>query len=127
MNRVHRVQPRSLVALALLCGLTGLSTLTPVMIGAAHASGGFGGTSVYGTPRTGSASPRNAVDTEAQASYNRGKSLYESRLACAECPLAGVSLDEGLARDLLFNKRGVMLSPDEASVVDLYLKRRFRL
>lgn len=127
MHRVIKVQRRVLGALALLCGLTGLSTLTPVLIGTAHASGGFGGTSVYGTPRTGSAPPRDAVDTETQASYNRGKSLYESRLACAECPLAGVSLDDVLARELLFNKRGVILTHDEASVLDLYLKRRFRL
>lgn len=132
MHRVIRIQRRVLGTLALLGGLVSLITLTS---GTAHASGSYGGTSVYGTPRTGSAPPRTvsapprngSVDPEALESFNRGKSVYESRMACTDCPLAGVSLDEGLARDLLFNKRGVILTHDEASVLDLYLIRRFRL
>lgn len=115
MLRTHARYRHRTGTLALWCALTALTA------GTVHASGGYGGTSVYGTPRTGS------FDTDVQSSYNRGKSLYERRLACPECPLAGVSLDEVLARDLLTNKRGVTLTHEEAYALDLYLKRRFRL
>ncbi len=109
------------LSLLMLAGLAGLAA------GTAQASGGYGGGgSVYGIPR--SVSPRpESVDTEALAYYNRGKSLYETRMSCADCPLAGVILNEGLARELLFNKRGVLLTHDEIYALDLYLKRRFRL
>lgn len=120
MQGVIRVQRPVVGALALLWGLAGLSG------GTAQASGGYGGggggTTLYGTPRI-----SKPVDTEAQASYNRGKSLYETRMACPDCPLAGVNLNEGLARELLFNKRGVILTHDEIYALDLYLTRRFRL
>lgn len=115
MQRVLRIQRLTLGMLALLAGLASLAA------GAAMASGGYGGTTVYGTPRTGS------VDHEAVLNYNRGKSLYETRMACADCPLAGVSLNEGLARELLFNKRGVIFTHDEIYALEVYLKRRFRL
>ena len=115
MLQPHARYPHQIGALALWCALASLTA------GAAHASGGYGGTSVYGTPRTGS------FDTDALSSYNRGKSIFERRLGCSECPLAGVSLDEVLARDLLSNKRGVALTHEEGYALDLYLKRRFRL
>lgn len=80
--------------------------------GLARASGSDGG----GSAETGDA-----------AAYNSGKGVYAAKFACSSCPLAGKSLDASAARSLLTDKRGVSLSAIEASALDTYLKRRFKL
>ncbi len=80
--------------------------------GVALASGSDGG----GSAETGDA-----------AAYNTGKGVYASKLACSGCPLAGKRLDAALARDVLTNKRGASLTPEESAALEVYLKRRFKL
>jgi hypothetical protein len=68
------------------------------------------------------------AETGDTAAYNRGKSVYASKLACGSCPLAGKKLDAALARELLASKpAAASLSPEEAGALDTYLKRRFKL
>ena len=64
--------------------------------------------------------------SDAQA-YNQGKGVYAQKLACANCPLSGKSLNATIARDLLSGKDTQSLSPDESKSLTVYLKRRFKL
>lgn len=80
--------------------------------GVANASGSDGG----GMAQTGDS-----------AAYNSGKAVFAAKFACSGCPMAGKSLDAAAARELLANKRGVTLTPDESAALDVYLKRRFKL
>jgi hypothetical protein len=41
--------------------------------------------------------------------------------------MSGKSLDAGMARDLLSNKKGVTLSEEESQALDVYHKRRVKL
>ncbi len=68
------------------------------------------------------------AETGDAAAYNAGKSVYANKLGCGGCPLAGKKLDAALAREVLASKpTGVSLSQAEASSLDTYLKRRFKL
>jgi hypothetical protein len=91
---------------------TASAALLALATGLALASGTDGG----GSAQTGDA-----------ASYNTGKGVYAAKLACSGCPLAGKSLDAGMARDLLADKKGVALSAEESQALEVYLKRRFKL
>jgi hypothetical protein len=99
MNRIFTLSRGLALALALAGGL-------------AHASGSDAG----GTAETGDA-----------AAYNTGKGIYASKLACSGCPMAGKSLDAGMARELLVSTQGVTLTADESQALAVYLKRRFKL
>jgi hypothetical protein len=99
MNRIFTLRCGMALALALAGGL-------------AHASGSDGG---------------GAAETGDAAAYNTGKSVYASKLACSGCPMAGKSLDAGMARELLVNTKGVTLTADESQALAVYLKRRFKL
>lgn len=116
MKRADRFRCSIAVIAALVSGLS---------FNAAWASGGsgggFGGGGGYGSSRGGS------FDSDSASSYNAGKSVYERKLGCSECPMAGQSLNELTARGLLNDKRGIYLSPEESQALDTYLKRRFRL
>jgi hypothetical protein len=68
-----------------------------------------------------------SAETGDAAAYNTGKGVYNSKLACSGCPMAGKTLDATSARELLNNKRGVSLSAEESAALDVYLKRRFKL
>jgi hypothetical protein len=68
-----------------------------------------------------------SAQTGDTAAYNTGKAVYATKLACAGCPMAGKSLDATAARELLTNKRGVTLTPQETAALEVYLKRRFKL
>jgi hypothetical protein len=61
------------------------------------------------------------------AAYNAGKGVYAAKFACSGCPMAGKPLDAAAARELLGDTRGVTLSNEEASALNVYLKRRFKL
>jgi hypothetical protein len=91
--------------------LTAFAVGLSLAAGAAFASGSDGA----GSAQTGDA-----------AAYNIGKGVYATRLACADCPLAGKSLDESIARDLLAGKPEVTLSADESAALKVYLSRRFK-
>ena len=69
----------------------------------------------------------SSAETGDAARYNVGKSVYATRLACSNCPLAGKSLDAALARDVLAGKPPLSLSDDETAALSVYLKRRFKL
>lgn len=99
MNRIFTLRGGIALALALAGGF-------------AHASGSDGG----GSAETGDA-----------AAYNTGKAIYASKLACSACPMAGKSLDAGMARELLVSTKGVTLTADESQALAVYLKRRFKL
>jgi hypothetical protein len=99
MNRIFTPSRGIALALALAGGLV-------------HASGSDAG----GSAETGDA-----------AAYNTGKGIYASKLACSGCPMAGKSLDAGMARELLVNTQGVTLTADESQALAVYLKRRFKL
>ncbi len=91
----------------------GAAALTLVLGGSlALASGSDGG----GSAETGDA-----------AAYNTGKSVYFSKLACANCPMAGKSLDAAMARQVIEKAPAVALSDDESKALAVYLKRRFKL
>ena len=92
--------------------LMALSSLLALTGGVALASGSEGA----GTAETGDA-----------AAYNTGKGVYAAKLNCSGCPMSGKSLDAGMARDLLSNKKGVTLSAAESQALEVYLKRRFKL
>jgi Fe-S cluster biogenesis protein NfuA len=92
--------------------LIALAALLALTNGVASASGSDGG----GSAETGDA-----------AAYNTGKAVYAAKLNCSGCPMSGKSLDAGMARDLLSNKKGVTLSAEESQALDVYLKRRFKL
>ncbi len=68
-----------------------------------------------------------SAETGDAAAYNTGKGVYAAKLACSACPMAGKSLDAGMARDLLSNKKGATLSAEESRALEVYLKRRFKL
>ena len=68
-----------------------------------------------------------AAETGDAAAYNAGKGVYATKLACSTCPMAGTSLNAGVARELLSNKRGVTLNAEESAALNVYLKRRFKL
>ncbi len=68
-----------------------------------------------------------SAETGDVALYNTGKGVYNSKLACTGCPMAGKTLDANSARDLLSNRRGVTLNAEESAALDVYLKRRFKL
>ncbi|WP_428423074.1 hypothetical protein [Methylibium sp.] len=68
-----------------------------------------------------------AAETGDAAAYNTGKGVYSAKLACSGCPMAGKSLDSGMARELLSNRKGVTLSAEESQALEVYLKRRFKL
>ena len=68
-----------------------------------------------------------SAETGDAAAYNAGKGVYAAKLACTGCPMTGKSLDASMARELLTNKRGTALSPEESASLDVYLKRRFKL
>lgn len=89
-----------------------LAALLALTNGVASASGSDGG----GSAETGDA-----------AAYNTGKGVYAAKLNCNGCPMSGKSLDAGMARDLLSNKKGVTLSAEESQALEVYLKRRFKL
>ena len=67
------------------------------------------------------------AETGDAAAYNMGKSVYASKLACTNCPMAGKSLDAAMARQLVETKPAVTLSDDESKALAVYLKRRFKL
>lgn len=100
---------RNLLSLTARCAAAAALALAA---GLALASGSDGGAS---------------AETGDAAAYNTGKSVYATKLACANCPLAGKSLDASLARELLADKRGAALSAEESAALDVYLKRRFKL
>lgn len=68
-----------------------------------------------------------SAETGDAAAYNMGKSVYFSKLACANCPLAGKSLDAAMARQVIEKAPAVALSDDESKALAVYLKRRFKL
>lgn len=68
-----------------------------------------------------------SAETGDAAAYNAGKGVYAAKLACTGCPMAGKSLDASMARELLTNKRGTALTPEESAALEVYLKRRFKL
>ena len=68
-----------------------------------------------------------SAETGDAAAYNLGKSVYFSKLACANCPLAGKSLDAAMARQVIEKAPAVALSDDESKALAVYLKRRFKL
>lgn len=68
-----------------------------------------------------------SAETGDAAAYNMGKSVYASKLACANCPMAGKSLDAAMARQLIEKAPAVTLSADESKALAVYLKRRFKL
>ena len=68
-----------------------------------------------------------SAETGDAAAYNTGKSVYFSKLACANCPLAGKSLDAAMARQVIEKAPAVALSDDESKALAVYLKRRFKL
>ena len=92
--------------------LAGLVALAAFAASLAQASGSDGG---------------GAAETGDAAAYNTGKGIYAAKLACGACPMAGKSLDAGMARELLANKKGVTLSAEESRALEVYLKRRFKL
>lgn len=92
--------------------LIALAALLALSSGMALASGSDGGSS---------------AETGDAAAYNTGKGVYAAKLNCSGCPMSGKSLDAGMARDLLSNKKGVTLSAEESQALDVYLKRRFKL
>ena len=63
-----------------------------------------------------------------QAQYNTGKAVFAQKLACADCPLAGKTLDKMLAQQLLSDPSlTAKLSDDERMPLMTYLKLRFKL
>lgn len=98
-----------------------LVAATSLCVGAAMASG----SSDFGVPDYGSS--RGYFDDRGASAYNLGKSIYERKFGCSECPLAGRGLDRVAARNLLDNKLGVYLEAEESQALDTYLVRRFRL
>ena len=68
-----------------------------------------------------------SAETGDAAAYNTGKSVYFSKLACANCPMAGKSLDAAMARQVIEKAPAVALSDDESKALAVYLKRRFKL
>ncbi len=103
MNRVFTLRGGIALVIPLALALAG---------GLAQASGSDGG---------------GAAETGDAAAYNTGKSIYASKLACSGCPMAGKSLDAGMARELLANTKGVTLTAEETQALEVYLKRRFKL
>ncbi len=67
------------------------------------------------------------AETGDTAAYNMGKRVYAAKLACTGCPMAGKSLDAGMARQLVSSKGNVTLSAEETKALNLYLARRFKL
>jgi hypothetical protein len=67
------------------------------------------------------------AETGDAAAYNTGKGIYAAKLACRGCPMAGKTLDAGMARDLVNDTKGVTLSAEESRALEVYLKRRFKL
>lgn len=59
--------------------------------------------------------------------YNLGKSVFATKLACSNCPMAGRKLDQVMAKELLAGNKQASLSADEAQALGVYLKRRFKL
>ena len=94
-----------------------------LLLVAVSATLAFGG----GLARASGSDGGGSAETGDTAAYNSGKGVYAAKFACSSCPLAGKSLDAGVARSLLTDKRGVSLSAVEASALDTYLKRRFKL
>lgn len=101
--------------------------------GAALASGGGGGGGGGGGYGSRSGTGGNPGETRSNlfdggtSEYNQGKSVFERKFACSDCPMADQRLNENTARDLLNNRLGVILSSEDSRVLDIYLKRRFRL
>lgn len=59
------------------------------------------------------------------AAYQRGKRLYNLKLACDGCVMDGKKLNKDSAMMLLENGVDRSLSSDEKHDVEVYLKRRF--
>lgn len=60
------------------------------------------------------------------AAYNMGKSIYAMKLACANCPLAGKTLDGAMAKQVM-EKPPVTLTANESKALSVYLKRRYKM
>ena len=75
---------------------------------------------------SGSDAGGGAETGDAQA-YNIGKGVYAQKLACKSCPLAGKTLDNAMARDLVAGKGTTGLSAEEQRALAVYLSRRFKL
>lgn len=94
--------------------------ITKIMIAAAFAA------SPVIAMASGSDAAGGNQTSDAQA-YNLGKGVYAQKLACSGCPLAGKNVTAEIAADLLNGKGTQSLSADEAQVLAVYLKRRFKL
>ena len=75
---------------------------------------------------SGSDAGGSAETGDAQA-YNIGKGVYAQKLGCKSCPLAGKTLDQAAARDLVAGKGTAGLSAEEQKALAVYLSRRFKL
>ncbi len=78
------------------------------------------------------ASGSGGVDRAKQNQYEQGKKTFQRKLACDQCPLYAIELDQQIARDLLPKLRrkgelGKLLSWIERSNVKVYLKKRYKI
>lgn len=67
------------------------------------------------------------AQTGSGASYNQGKRVYATQLACEACPMAGQDLNTRSALNLLAKLPESQLKENDKEALSVYLKRRFKL
>lgn len=74
------------------------------------------------------ASGSESYEDPKQKMFNTGKAVYEQKLACPTCALAGKTLDQELAKMILDDAaKTATLSADEKAALTEFLKKRFKL
>jgi TPP-dependent pyruvate/acetoin dehydrogenase alpha subunit len=74
------------------------------------------------------ASGSEAYEDPKQKMYNTGKAVYEQKLACTGCAMAGKALDKDVAKMLLEDgSKTSTLSADEKAALVEFLKKRFKM
>jgi hypothetical protein len=70
----------------------------------------------------------SGAETSDAQMYNIGKSVYSQKLGCANCPMAGKTLNATLAKEILSGSQATQgLTVSDKSALTSYLKRRFKL
>lgn len=113
---------------AVLLSLTTLSLAIPaVALASGNGSGGYGdNAAVFGNQNRSSLSSSRSLNDEQK--YLLGREIYSAKLGCEGCALGSEPLDAKLASRVM-SEPDLMATLDkkERAMVEVYLKRRFRL
>lgn len=106
-----------------LVGAVGL--MTTAQLSAQIGADGISGGQILN--RGGASDPRSrSAPVPDYRQYEYGKEIWQVKLACAECPLGDVALDEAVARRFLEDQSlWTTLDRKEQDAVSAFLKQRF--